>query len=151
MTKRASLPFFVLIGCILCNLASAQAWRGNDVEASVSNRANTSSLVIECIRDGSIFMRIQFRAYTNVRMNEDAVLRIGARSFPVRVGVSNDYISLSDGPNSGISAELIAALKGGGVLVAEGPALRHLPEAQRSFPLAGSAKFIEEVQRDCGR
>lgn len=151
MKTRAWLPVLVLIGCALCDFASAQAWRGSDVEASVSNRANTSSLVIECIRDGSIFMRIQFRVYTAVRMNEDAVLRIGAKSFPVRVGVSNDYISLFDGPGHGISAELIAALKGGGMLIAEGPALRHLPEAQRSFPLDGSAKFIEEVQHDCGR
>ena len=151
MITRARLLIFVLIGCLSCNFAAAQVWKGRDIEASVANRANTSSLVIECINNGAIFLRIQFRVYTNVRLNENAVLRIGAKSFPVRVDLGNDYIVLSDGPKIGISAELAAALKGGGVLVAEGPALRHLPEAQRSFPLDGGAKYIEEVQRDCGR
>jgi hypothetical protein len=151
MTLHARLPIFILISCIFCNFASAQTWSGRDIEASVSNRANTSSLVIECINTGAIFLRILFRAYTNVYMNQGAVLRIGAKSFPVRVELGNDYAVLSDEPKTGISAELVTALKGGGELVADGPALRHLPVAQRSFPLNGGAKFIEEVQRDCGR
>jgi hypothetical protein len=151
MITRIRLLICVLLGSLTSDLAVGQTWRGQDIEASVSNRANTSSLVIECISNGSIFLRIQFRAYTNIRMNEDAVLRIGAKKFPVRVDVSSEHIFLSDTPKTGISAELIAALKGGGVLVAEGPAVRHLPEAQRSFPLDGGAKFIEEVQSGCGR
>ncbi len=151
MIARARLLICVLFGCLIGDLAFAQGWRGNDVEASVSNRANTSSLVIECISNGSIFMRIQFRVFTRVSIKDQAIARIGAKSFPLRVDGGNDYISLSDRPDFGISPELIAALKGGGTLVFEGKALGHLPEPQRSFPLDGGAKLLEEVQRDCGR
>jgi hypothetical protein len=151
MIARTRLLFCLLLGCVTGDPALAQSWRLHDVEASVSNRANTSSLVVECISNGAIFMRIQFRVFTRVSIKDQAIARIGTKSFPLRVDSGNEYIFLSDRPDFGISAELIAALKGGGTIVFEGKALGHLPEAQRSFPLEGGAKPIEEVQRDCGR
>ena len=151
MLAHARLPILALLGCIFASSVSAQAWKGGDVAASVSNRANTSSLVIECISSGAIFMRVQFRAYTNIWMNESAVLRIGTKSFPVEVGIGSEHMYLHNLPKLGISPELIAALKSGGTLVMEGKAVQRLPEAQRTFPLDGAAKFIDEVQRDCGK
>ena len=148
---RVHLLACVLIGCIASSFASAQSWRGSDIEASVSNRDNTSSLVIECISTGAIFMRVQFRAYTNIWMNEKAVARIGKQEFPLEIGIGSEHMYLHNLPKLGISPELIAALKGGGTLVLEGKAVQRLPEAQRTFPLEGAAKFIEEVQRDCGK
>jgi len=151
MIARAWLPIVALLGCAFANSASAQSWRGGDIEASVSNRANTSSLVIECISTGAIFMRVRFRAYTNIWMNEGAVLRIGTKMFPVEVGIGSEHMYLHNTPKLGISPELIAALKGGGTLVMEGKAVQRLPEAQRTYPLEGAAKFIDEVQKDCGK
>jgi hypothetical protein len=69
----------------------------------------------------------------------------------VEIGIGNDFMYLSNAPESAISAELIDALKGGGVLVLEGPAVGRLSEPQRTFPLDGGGKLIEEVQKDCGR
>jgi hypothetical protein len=140
-----------LIVCVVASAALAQNWRGSDIEASVSNRANTSSLVIECISTGAIFMRVQFRAYTNIWMNEKAVARIGKQEFPLEIGMGSEHMYLHNQPKLGISPELIAALKGGGTLVLEGKAVIRMSEAQRTFPLDGAAKFIEEVQRDCGK
>ncbi len=151
MITRAWLRIGFLLCCLTGDPALAQSWRLHDVEASVSNRANTSSLVIECISNGAIFMRIQFRVFTRVSIKDNAVAKIGTKSFPLRVDSGNEYIFLSDRPDFGISAELLAALKGGGTVVFEGKALGHLPEAQRAFPLQGGAKLIEEMQRDCGR
>lgn len=151
MIKRARVFLFVLICCVAGQHAQAQAWKGNDIEAYVSNRANTSNLIVECISNGSIFMRVQFRAYTNIWMNEGAIVRIGEKSFPVEIGIGSEHMYLHNLPKLGISPELIAALKGGGVLVLEGKAVQRLPDAQRTYPLEGAAKLIEEVQRDCGR
>jgi|GEM_PF-3028848 len=152
MRTRARLLLCVLVGCVAGNIAVAQGWRIHEgVEASVRNRAGNSSLLIQCIQDGRIFMRVQFHAYTNIWMNEKAVVRIGTKSFPVEIGIGNDFMYLSNAPESAISTELIDALKGGGMLVLEGPAVGRLSEAQRSFPLDGGGKLIEEVQKDCGR
>lgn len=152
MIKRARLLLCILIGCVAGDAASAQGWRIHDgVEASVRNRAGTSSLLIQCIQDGRIFMRVQFHAYTNIWMNEKAVVRIGKSSFPVEIGIGNDFMYLSNAPENAISAELIAALKDGGTLMLDGKAVQRLSEAQRAFPLDGGAKFIEEVQHGCGR
>jgi hypothetical protein len=151
MRTRARLFLCVLIGCAFGDVASAQSWKGTDIEASVSNKANTSSLVIECISTGAIFMRIQFRAYTNIWFNEKAIVRIGERSFPVEIGIGSEHMYLHNLPRLGISPELITALRSGGTLVLEGRAVQRLPDAQRTFPLDGAAKFIEQVQRDCGR
>ena len=151
MKISARLLLCVLFGCVSGSSAFAQAWRGNDIEAFVSNRANTSNLVIECISNGAIFMRVQFRAYTNIWFNETAIVRIGKQEFPVEIGIGSEHMYLHNLPKLGISPELIAALKGGGTLVLEGKAVARLPDAQRTYPLDGAAKFIEEVQRDCGR
>ncbi len=151
MKTRARLLLCVLTGCLIGNSAFAQAWKGNDIEAFVSNRANTSNLIIECISSGAIFMRVQFRAYTNIWFNESAIVRIGKQEFPVEIGIGSEHMYLHNMPKLGISQDLIAALKGGGVLVLEGKAVQRLPEAQRTYPLDGAAKFIDEVQRDCGR
>ncbi|MBY0533061.1 MAG: hypothetical protein K2P86_13915 [Xanthobacteraceae bacterium] len=150
MRTHARLLPCVLIGCFIAGNAFAQGWKGSEIDASVSNRANTSTLVIECISNGSIFMRVQFRAYTNIWFNETAVVRIGEKTFPVEIGIGSEHMYLHNLPKLGISPELIAALKGGGTLVLEGKAVQRLPDAQRTFPLDGAAKFIEEVQRIAG-
>jgi hypothetical protein len=151
MIKFARLLACVMTACFIGHSAFAQAWKGTDIEASVSNRANTSNLVIECISNGSIFMRVQFRAYTSIWFNEKAVARIGKQEFPVEIGIGSEHMYLHNLPKLGISPELIAALKGGGTLVLEGKAVQRLPEAQRTYPLDGASKFIDEVQRDCGK
>lgn len=151
MITHARLLLSVLIFYVISTAASAQGWKGNDIEAYVSNRANTSNLIVECISNGSIFMRVQFRAYTNIWMNEKAVVRIGKQEFPVEIGIGSEHMYLHNLPKLGISPELIAALKGGGTLVLEGKAVQRLPEAQRTYPLEGAGKLIEEVQRDCGK
>lgn len=140
-----------MTGCFVSTFALAQNWRGSDIEASVSNRANTSNLIIECISTGAIFMRVQFRAYTNIWHNEKAVARVGKQEFPLEIGIGSEHMYLHNLPKLGISPELIAALKGGGALVLDGKAVVRMTEAQRTFPLEGAAKFIDEVQRDCGR
>jgi hypothetical protein len=151
MKIRIRLLLCLLIGCAITNPAFAQSWKGNDIEAYVSNRANTSNLIIECISTGAIFMRVQFRAYTNIWFNEKAVARIGKQEFPLEIGMGSEHMYLHNLPKLGISPELIAALKGGGTLVLDGKAVVRMSEAQRTFPLEGAAKFIEEVQRDCGK
>lgn len=80
-----------------------------------------------------------------------AVARIGKQEFPLEIGIGSEHMYLHNLPKLGISPELIAALKGGGTLVLEGKAVQRLPEAQRSFPLDGGAKLIEDVERGCGR
>jgi len=151
MKMRARLVLCVLTGCVAAGMASAKNWKATEIDASVSNRANTSTLVIECISDGRIFMRVQFRAYTNIWFNEKAVARIGKQEFPLEIGIGSEHMYLHNLPKLGISPELIAALKSGGTLMLEGKAVQRLPEAQRSFPLDGGGKLIEEVVRGCGR
>lgn len=151
MNLRARLVFCVLACCLAAGFASAKNWKATEIDASVSNRANTSTLIIECISDGRIFMRVQFRAYTNIWFNEKAVARIGKQEFPLEIGIGSEHMYLHNMPKLGISPELIAALKGGGTLVLEGKAVQRLSEAQRSFPLDGGGKLIEEVERGCGR
>lgn len=151
MTLRARLLFCVLICCMPGDFAQAQGWKAGEYDASVSNRANTSTLYVECISDGRIFMRVQFRAYTNIWFNEGAILRIGKQEFPVEIGMGSEHMYLHNLPKLGVSKELIEALKGGGTLVLQGKAVQRLSEAQRTYPLDGAAKFIEDVQRDCGR
>lgn len=151
MKTRARLLLCVLLGCIGATKAPAQSWKAQEFGAYVSNRANTSNLVIECISDGRIFMRIQFRAYTNIWFNEGAIVRIGKQEFPVEIGMGSEHMYLHNLPKLGVSKELIEALKGGGTLVLQGKAVQRLPELQRTFPLDGGAKFIEDVVKDCGR
>jgi len=151
LPKHARLIFCILIGCLAGQSAFAQGWKTGEYSAYVSNRANTSNLVIECISNGSIFMRIQFRAYTNIWHNEKASIRIGKQEFPVEIGIGSEHMYLHNLPKLGISQELIDAMKNGGTLVLEGKAVQRLPEAQRTFPLDGAAKLIEDVQRDCGK
>lgn len=151
MKMRVWLSFCVVTGCLVGHSAFAQAWKGNDIEAYVSNRANTSNLIIECISSGAIFMRVQFRAYTNIWFNESAVVRIKDKLFPVEIGIGSEHMYLHNLPKLGISPELIDALKGGGTLVLEGKAVQRLPDAQRTYPLDGAGKLIEHVQKDCGK
>lgn len=146
-----AVTFGAALASCFAPLAQAQVWKGNEIEASVSNRANTSSLVVECIQNGAIFMRVQFRAHTNIWFNENAIVRIGTKTFPVEIGMSSEYMYLHNLPKLGISNELIDALKSGGALVLEGKAVQRLPDAQRTFPLDGAAKLIDEVQRGCGK